>query len=137
MSSREPIRATVATVLAALARIFGRTPEAATPDAICELASAVRWTRVADWESVEDTDLARSTGLFSIPFVGAVVVVTEYCFTSGFGGFLVAAAGLEQLVQTHLDVYGECFFNGDVAIVEADGSRVWMFHHEGAVALIE
>lgn len=127
----------VAEVLSAFARVLGRTPIAATPDAICELAAEVSWTPVTDWESSEDTDLACATGLFSVPFTGDLLVVSEHSLTSGRGGVLIASSGLEQFVKNHLKCFGECFFNGDVLIVESEGRLLWLFHHEGAYSLIE
>jgi hypothetical protein len=69
--------------------------------------------------------------------------VTEASFTGGrptgrtpLGAIAVDASDLHLLVAQHRDRYGERFFDGDVIILEREGARIWIFHHEGRYALL-
>ena len=118
-------------VYEACTRILGRRPTALTPDAISETVEQVAWNAFPDWESKSDAHVAIATGLYSTAFAGPLLVVTEASFGSNGGAFMIEARELGHLVEQHLPRHGECFFNGDVIVVECEGSRVWLFHHEG------
>jgi hypothetical protein len=136
MSAAKAVVVELDLMLEALGRALGRVPAAVTPDAIAQLRTGVRWTQVEDWEAFSDKELAVKTGLLRVPFSGSVLVVTESSFAPKQGAFLVPASQLSEFVAGHLESYGECFFNGDVIVLETSGQRVWVFHHEGLHALI-
>ena len=120
----------------ACALILPQRPNAATPDAIAALVAKIDWMPVPDWSSKDDNDIAIRANLYGLGLAGFLLVVTEASFAKRLGAFRVDAKGLGNLVQSHLQKYGECFFNGDVVIVELAGKRIWLFHHEGQVALL-
>ena len=126
----------MARVHEACARILGRRPTALTPDTIAVLVEHVDWKSLPEWESKSDADIAIGSGLHSVAFSGPLLVVTEASFGSGRGAFMVEARELGLLVEQHLVRHGECFFNGDVIIVECKGSQIWLFHHEGQYATL-
>jgi len=126
----------VANVCEACARILGQRPIAPTPDAIASALPGLDWKALPDWEEQRDDEIAARSGLYDIAFSRALFVVTEASLASGQGGFVVDARDLAQLVEQHLSYFGECFFNGDVVIVEPEGRRVWLFHHEGQYVTI-
>ena len=121
-------------VLAACTRALGRRPRALTPDAIASTIGDVAWSELPGWESMSDTEIAIRSGLHA-GLVGDVLVV-EASISSRRGAFRVDVSELGSLVAQHLERYGECFFNGDVVVVQLDGERLWLFHHEGHFGLV-
>jgi hypothetical protein len=117
-------------------RLFGRRPSALTPDAIAAMRNDVKWKPFPGWESMSDTEVGIRSGLYATRFAGVLLVVTEASLASRIGAFEVHAQELGTLVSQHLTRYGECFFDGDVIIAERDGSRIWLYHHEGLYAEI-
>lgn len=121
-------------VLDACLRIFGRRPTEPTPDAVARAVTGVAWRRYPDWERQDDAEIATNTGMLKIPFVGAEFVVTEASFVGGHGAVVVNPNRLAEYVSEHLRRFGECFFNGDVLLVDSTEPHVWVFHHEGVYA---
>jgi hypothetical protein len=106
------------------------------PDAIVGPMRGVKWVALPGWESMSDGEIATRSGLFAARLAGVLFVVTDATLASQRGAFQVDAEGLAMLVEEHLDRYGECLFNGDTIVVERDGSRIWLFHHEGVYATV-
>jgi hypothetical protein len=127
----------IAAMMEALTGALGRAPESATPDAIANTLDSVMWIRFEAWEAWDDVALAKAIGLVATAFEGDVFVLTEASFALNLGAFLIPASYLDQLVTEHLERYGECFFNGDVVVLEASGKKLWLFHHEGAFATVQ
>ncbi|MDH5492000.1 MAG: hypothetical protein OEY14_08600 [Myxococcales bacterium] len=127
----------LSTLLAALARAVGQLPSAVTPDAIAEVASHVHWRPISNWENSADIELATATGLLSACFGGDIMIATDHSIASSHSAMIIDSSTLPEFVENYLIRFGECFFNGDVVVVESEGQRVWMFHHEGAYSLLE
>jgi hypothetical protein len=126
----------MARVYEGCARILGRSPTALTPDAIAAIVERVDWRALPEWESKSDADIATEAGVFRAAWSGPLLVVTEASFVSRGAAFLLEANELRLFVSEHLARYDECFFNGDVIIVECRGHRIWLFHHEGEYAML-
>jgi hypothetical protein len=124
----------MSTVDVALARALGSAPLAVTPDDIATIAGSIEWRPTAGWDADEDSMVASNAGLFDVRFEGDTLLVVEASFAPDRGAFLIDGADLERFVSEHLERYGAVFFDGDVIIVEAHGSQVWLFHHEGVYA---
>jgi len=136
MSALVFTRTNTTSVCDACARVIGRKPMAPTPDAIASVAGVIEWKSFPDWEAYSDSEIAAETRLYDIALMGKLYVVTEAALTSREGPIVVNAVDLRKLIAEHLRLFGECFFNGDVVIMEAKGNNVWLFHHEGQYALI-
>ncbi len=117
-------------------RVVGRKPVAITPDAISDVAKATVWSRLPDWDTKSDIEIAEETGLYRSGFTGWMLVVTDASFTSAGGVFRVKAENLQALVAQHRSRYGEPFFATDVIVVGLEDRRIWIFHHEGVYAMI-
>lgn len=124
----------ISTVQAALGRILGSTPRSVTPDHIAAVAGALEWRHTEGWDLEDDLVVATKAGLFDAGFTGDTLVVVDSCFPPGRGAYLIDGANLRRFVSEHLERHGAVFFDGDVVIVEAHGSRIWLFHHEGVHA---
>ena len=125
-----------AEVLQTLSRILGAPVRVATPDAIAAVRELIQWVQFEDWESRSDMEIARLTGLLKVPFEDPLLVITEAAWRAHQGGLLIRASQLAGFIDQHLRRHGECFFNGDVIVVETQGRRIWIFHHEGCYALL-
>jgi hypothetical protein len=137
MTETGPERTSIENVLKTCARVLGRRPIAPTPDAIAALATSPVWSRLPSWTILSDEEIALRAGLYTLAFASPLLVVTDAALAkSDDGAFVVEANELMTLVSDHLRWMGECFFNGDVVIVERDGRRIWLFHHEGQYALL-
>jgi hypothetical protein len=121
----------MSTVEVALTRVLGSAPLSVTPDDIATIAGPVEWRPTAGWDSEDDPLVASNAGLFDAGFEGDTLIVVDASFAPDRGAFLIDGADLQRLVSEHLERYGAVFFDGDVIIVEAHGSRMWLFHHEG------
>jgi hypothetical protein len=122
-------------VYRACARIAGRRPTELTPHAIAATMVGLTWVPLPDWESMADAEVAMRSGLYAAPLAGVLLAVTEASLASRIGAFELDAGELGVLVSQHLSRFGECFFNGDVIVVERDGGHIWLFHHEGQYTL--
>ena len=95
-----------------------------------------KWYDIEDWESLDDLTILGYLEELK-PFRGELLVVTEASyFNDKLGPFQVNAVDMKQFVNSHLESFGECFFNGDVIIVSINDKLVWIFHHEGMYTLI-
>jgi uncharacterized protein YjaG (DUF416 family) len=126
----------LARAVEACERILGCRPTALTPDAIASTVKRVEWKPLPGWESKSDSEIAIRAGLFAIGLSGPLLVATEAGFAKKRGAFVVDARDLGALVSQHLERCGESFFNGDAIVVEREGARIWLFHHEGQYATI-
>jgi len=136
MTDDPTARIGIADVLENCSRILGKRLLVPTPDAVSSAAGPITWNHFQNWEQRSDVEIAASSGLLGISFDGPLFIVTEAALTQGQGAFVVPAADdLERFVGGHLTRFGECFFNGDVLIVDA-GIHIWMFHHEGVYATV-
>lgn len=107
-----------------------------TPDVLNANISALVWDPLSDWESLGDTEIAKTTGLLGWFSQGTLVVVTEASIFGGVGAFVIPASKLTSLITEHLRLQGEAFFNGDVVILAPDAPAIWMFHHVGVFARV-
>lgn len=136
MTDGAPERIDIAEVLARCSLVLGKRLSALTPDAVARAADSLRWRPLPAWEKLSDTEIATATGLLQVFRDDELCVVTEAALAKGHGVFVVAATELRRLISDHLGRYGECFFNGDILIVNSDGTHLWLFHHEGQHAEI-
>jgi hypothetical protein len=120
----------------ACAQILGERPSALTPEAVEAVSQAVDWKEVPGWESMSDAEIAMRSGLSGVAFSGQLLVVTEASFAPARGAFEVDAGDLVVLIDEHLLRFGECFFNGDVIVVDRHAGQIWLFHHEGVYASV-
>ncbi|GLS25726.1 hypothetical protein [Marinibactrum halimedae] len=93
------------------------------------------WHDLSDWENLEDLEIFEKLKNLN-EFNGEVYVVTEASYKDGLGPFKLNSINLELFVENHLNLIGECFFNGDVLIVDPENLCMWVFHHEGVFAFI-
>ena len=114
-----------------MSSVLGFEPRALTPDEITVRLPSFAWASLADWELLDDHDIAKQTGLLREPLMGDLLIVTEVSFGAGGGAFFLEGSSLGTFIDSHLLRYGECFFNGDVIILALEGREVWLFHHEG------
>ncbi|WLQ16426.1 hypothetical protein O5O45_10895 [Hahella aquimaris] len=108
-------------------------------DIVAALESAnikIYWHSLSNWEDLEDLDILHEMLKLHV-IDGEVFVITEASNDDNNGPFQLKAEELEAFVKNHLSQYGECFFNGDVAIVSLKNKSVWAFHHEGVFAYID
>jgi hypothetical protein len=137
MTHSSTARAAIAEVLERCSSVLGKQLPFATPDAVASVVGQLEWEKCTGWEQCRDAEIAKRSGLLQIGFDGPLLVVTEAALTQGTGAFVVSATeGLAKFVEQHLARFGECFFNGDVLIVDRAGTRVWLFHHEGLFTTI-
>jgi hypothetical protein len=119
--------------------LLGVQVDQLSPDGIVEAVApndAVSWTAVPDWESLEDLDIFARVGLNDACSCSQLLVVTEASFSRVCGAFRLAGRDLSEFIRTHHAAYGECFFDGDVVVIDCGQGAVWLFHHEGAYAKI-
>jgi hypothetical protein len=119
-----------------LARILGGSPRSVTPDAIGELLGPIEWKPAEGWDTLDDSTVATTAGLFDAGFSGHLLIVTDVSFVSGKGAFSIASEELSLFVSEYSSRCEESFFDGDVVVVEELGERVWVFHHEGVCATL-
>lgn len=105
-------------------------------DALDSAKILVAWHSLSDWENLDDLEIFHKLlGLQAVK--GDVLVITEASYYNNYGPFQLHAKDLEQFVVNHLSQFGECFFNGDVAIICLNTKSIWAFHHEGYFAYID
>lgn len=117
---------------------YGPNVRSIIPDDIAQavgLDNPEAWRTVPNWEDKEDLDLLHGLGVAKHFLGRPLMIVTEASFSDNTGAFLVSGDDLAAFVESHLDMFGEMFFNGDVVIMDTDNTSVWLFHHEGAFAL--
>ncbi len=119
-----------------LSRILGVRPASLSPDAIASTRENVAWKAIVDWESKSDVELAVQAGLYAVEPSGSLLVATEASIAQRHGAFLVNGPALGALVAQHREKQGECFFNGDVVVVQCGTNHIWLFHHEGRYTTI-
>ncbi|MCG8420819.1 MAG: hypothetical protein MJE77_23100 [Proteobacteria bacterium] len=117
--------------------LLGSRLTAMTPDALAAAISTVEWAHLPDWEELDDVEIAKTSALDKMGLKGQLLIITEASYGKGNGAFLLDASDLMNFINEHLGKYRECFFNGDVVIVELEGKHVWLFHHEGHWALAD
>ncbi len=120
----------------ACTRILNARPKALTPDRMLELGKVVNQGFMRDWEEKADEEIVQWGGLYDLGSVGKLLVATEYCFFTARKVFSIEVERLPYLVREHSALYGESFVTGDVIVVEAAGTRIWVFHHEGLYATV-
>ena len=111
----------------------------AVEDIVVALDSAkikIDWHSLSNWEGLDDLDILHKMLKLHV-IDDEVFVITEASYDNSNGPFQLKAEELEAFVTNHLSQYGECFFNGDVAIVSLKNKSVWAFHHEGFFAYID
>lgn len=107
-----------------------------TPDDLAAPLPDLSWDSSPKWESLDDIEIARTTGLPDRLSDGTLVVITEACLIRGGEAFVLHAHDLTNFVERHLKTQGEAFFNGDVVILSPDAPAIWPFHHDGLFAYI-
>lgn len=136
MTDSSTARVDTAEVLEKCSKVLGKRLHQPTPDAVASAVGQIDWKDCAGWEQCTDAEISKNSGLLQVSFGGHLLVVTEAALTQGNRAFVVEAADLAKFVEQHLTRFGECFFNGDVLVVDSAGTRLWMFHHEGLHATI-
>lgn len=96
---------------------------------------AIEWIDFKSWESLEDIEIFREfPNLEKIS--GDVYITTEASYKKELGPFKIHSNKLEKFIRGHLNAYGECFFNGDVIIVNPENECMWFFHHSGLMTFV-
>jgi len=104
--------------------------------ALDSIGRKVNWNRLDNWEDLDDIDILHQVLNLHV-IDDEVFVITEASYNESAGPFRLQPHELESFTINHLDKYGECFFNGDVAIINLKTKSVWAFHHEGVFAYID
>ena len=91
------------------------------------------WHNLDSWESLDDINILNFLTADNKPN-GELYIVNEVSYK--MGAFLINYLNLTKLVSNHLSLFGECFFNGDVVILQKDRSTVWVFNHDGFYKVI-
>jgi hypothetical protein len=116
--------------------LLQHTIKHAVPDSIIEVAPDSSWSVFPDWNDFSDAEIAHRTGLLALDLSGEMAVATEASYPSR-GAFLLPFEELGAFVQSHRAHYGERFFSGDVILCCPMRRAIWIFHHEGAYALLK
>ena len=88
------------------------------------------WSKVEDWELLDDIDILNIFTSGKKPD-GELYVANELFYKDGYGAFSIHHLNLPEFILCHLSSFGQCFFNGDVIILQRDKSIVWVFNHDG------
>jgi len=95
----------------------------------------VQWHKVEEWESLDDVEILELLVNVVAP-IGMLSVVCESSHNVGGAAYRLNSVDLMEFVSTHIAVFGECFFNGDVLITSPTQKLIWFFHHEGVFAVV-
>lgn len=68
---------------------------------------------------------------------GELFVITDFCYYTKSGPFLVEASQLEDFVETFYQTYREDFYATDIVIISFEDKRIWVLFHEGKCWLSE
>lgn len=94
------------------------------------------WFRVYNWEDLDDMDLLAYLRALE-EFKGELLIVTGASRHFHLGPLKINASHIVEFVQNHFDDFSDCFFDGDTIIISKEFGLIWIFHHEGAYALIK
>lgn len=68
---------------------------------------------------------------------GELYVITDFCYYTKSGPFIVQAEAMERFTDTFYETYGETFYVTDIIIVSFAEKRIWVMFHEGKCWLSE
>lgn len=89
-------------------------------------------------ENVEINDTEALKRLQALHIMrGELYVITDFCYRTKSGPFIVEASRIEDFVDTFLETYGEDFYSTDIIIVNFEDRRIWVLFHEGKCWLSE
>jgi len=68
---------------------------------------------------------------------GNLCVITDFCYETKCGPFVMDASEINSFVDTFLDTYGETFYASDIVIISFEEKLIWVLFHEGICWLSE
>lgn len=93
------------------------------------------WKSLQGWEELDDIDIYNELNRLRRIAGKELFIVTDALYPNN-GPIKIGSKDLPDLVTNHLSIYGECFFDGDAAIISIDNKEIWAFHHEGVFSYI-
>lgn len=100
---------------------------------LLEQRQGTRWSHINEWEGMSDCEIFERIDHVKCQ-TGHVLVISDASYVKRRGAFSVNPGKLCEFVDAHLNLFGECLFNGDVLFICADQGVIFAFHHEGVWA---
>lgn len=62
---------------------------------------------------------------------GELYVITDYCYETNCGPFIMDSGELPDFVNAYYVNYGDSFYSTDIVIVNFEEKLIWVLFHEG------
>ncbi len=85
---------------------------------------------ICNWESLSDLEILNYINLdkYSNSFF---YIITDLSYSDDFGVFEVLSDDMIRFMTSYFDKYEECFFNGDVIMINIKYQEIIVFQHSG------